>query len=224
MIMRIKLNGRFKEMHVKVFNTGKIEVPGIKEDSVMDIILNNIIQYIKPYTIDNLTWRPETLQTILINSNFDCNFHINREILKNRLKFNYNLEVYYDSCVYPGIQCKYYKNDTNNGVCYCEDVSSKKKKKTENINNDIIEVDISNLVDVKRKTRCKCISVSFMIFRTGNVLIVGHCSTEVLMQVYNFIKTILEDNYDEIKDNTVSYTKKKKENKKIRKKMILVSK
>ena len=36
-IYRIKINGRFKEIHVKIFNTGKLEIPGFK------MIMNYII-------------------------------------------------------------------------------------------------------------------------------------------------------------------------------------
>ena len=37
-----------------------------------------------------------------------------------------------------------------------------------------------------------------MIFRTGSVLIVGKCSDELLLIIYEFIKKILYDNYEEI--------------------------
>jgi hypothetical protein len=162
---------------------------------------------LKPYN-NNLVWKPETLQTILINSNFDCNFHINREQLKNILKYDKKIEVHFDACVYPGIQCKYYYNsDKNDGICYCDN------KEKEEINDTL----------VKRKSRCNCVVVSFMIFRTGNILIVGHCTTEILLKVYEYIKDILETNYLRIKDDNKNIIKKKNMNKKIRKKFILIS-
>ena len=37
---------------MKVFNTGKLEIPGIQNDDVMDTILGN--QILKPYTKENL--------------------------------------------------------------------------------------------------------------------------------------------------------------------------
>ena len=43
-----------------------------------------------------------------------------------------------------------------------------------------------------------CREVSFMIFRTGSVLIVGKCDDELLIKIYNFIKQILYDNYEKI--------------------------
>ena len=37
--------------------------------------------------------------------------------------------------------------------------------------------------------------VSFMIFRTGSVLIVGKCDENVLMLIYEFLKVILNNEY-----------------------------
>ena len=47
--LRIKNNEIFKEFHIKVFNTGKLEIPGIQDDE----ILYKIINYIT-YTIGNI--------------------------------------------------------------------------------------------------------------------------------------------------------------------------
>ena len=38
-IMRLWDNNEFKEMHVKVFNTGKLEIPGIQNDLLLDKVL-----------------------------------------------------------------------------------------------------------------------------------------------------------------------------------------
>ena len=64
-----------------------------------------------------------------------------------------------------------------------------------------------------------------MIFRTGSVLIVGRCDEDILMVVYNFLKKILYDEYEEISqktnsNNSLIIVKDKK--KKIRKKIITV--
>jgi hypothetical protein len=63
-----------------------------------------------------------------------------------------------------------------------------------------------------------------MIFRTGSVLIVGKCEEYVLNKIYDFIKNILESEYQNIKsvnsvetDNNITKTRKRK----IRKKYLL---
>jgi hypothetical protein len=43
LILRIKVENIFKEFHVKVFNTGKLEIPGIQDDNVFEMILQMII-------------------------------------------------------------------------------------------------------------------------------------------------------------------------------------
>ena len=42
--------------------------------------------------------------------------------------------------------------------------------------------------------------ISFMIFRTGSVLIVGKCTEDIIMMVYAFIKTVFRANYNDIVD------------------------
>jgi hypothetical protein len=67
-----------------------------------------------------------------------------------------------------------------------------------------------------------------MIFRTGSVLIVGKCDENVLLNIYEFLKNILNNEYNKIcqsnintKDNSYLSTKDKK--KKIRRKTITIS-
>ena len=58
-----------------------------------------------------------------------------------------------------------------------------------------------------------------MIFRTGSVLIVGHCTEEILNVTYKFIMNILEKFYD-IHIN-VNYKKKEKKKKRKSKKQFI---
>ena len=44
----------------------------------------------------------------------------------------------------------------------------------------------------------KMVKISFMIFRTGSVLIVGKCERNVLDIIYNFLVKIIETEYKEI--------------------------
>ena len=43
------------------------------------------------------------------------------------------------------------------------------------------------------------VEISFMIFRTGSILIVGHCEEDVLYLIYEFLKIILAREYYNIK-------------------------
>ena len=77
----------------------------------------------------------------------------------------------------------------------------------------------------KEKHHKKCTTISFMIFRTGSVLIVGHCNEDILKVVYQYLKNVLITEYDNIYQNNDNHddNKNKLKNIKPRKKKILVS-
>jgi hypothetical protein len=197
MIIRIKFNEVFREFHIKVFNTGKLEIPGVQSDAMFETVLTNIIDILQPFHSYKLLYK-QTSDTVLINSNFNCGFFINREVLYDILRNKYSIQAIYDPCSYPGIQCKfYYNNDI--GVQTGMQITSENKHKYNNIT-----------------------EVSFMIFRTGSVLIVGMCDEQVLHDIYHFLKSLLKVEFNYICQQLIvedkSYNKDKK--KKIRKKVI----
>ena len=203
LILRLKVNTIFKEFHVKVFNTGKLEIPGVQSEIIFDEILNQVLKTLQPYLTEKLGYKDNTNETVLINSNFNCGFFINREVLYDILKFKYNIQSIYDPCSYPGIQCKFYYNPDVGIQNGCQ-ISQDKKELYTNIK-----------------------EVSFMIFRTGSVLIVGRCDENVLMIIYEFLKIILNNEYKNINQKNVlndtrvdSNAKDKK--KKMRKKNITI--
>lgn len=159
LIMRIRMEGEkdFREIHVKVFNTGKIEIPGIQNEKTLQYILEKLMGYIQPLVGETLTFQESTPETVLINSNFNCQFYINREAMFSILRSKYRVQCWYDPCCYPGIRCKYNDDETN----------------------------LKN--------------VSFMIFRTGSVLIVGKCNEEGIYTIYDFVKNILKTEYTNIR-------------------------
>ena len=196
-IMRVKLPGKknFKEMHVKVFNTGKLEIPGIQNDNDLHHILSLLIKILKPLQVfeKELKYMMEQTETVLINSNFNCGYYINREKLYNILKFDYKINSNYDPCSYPGIQCSFYY------------VKNRKIQNGQQPNYDMKKINNHT-------------KISFMIFRTGRILIVGKCTEKILYSAYNFIKNILIDQFDHIYvsvNNNVKKTKEKKPKKKI---------
>lgn len=170
----------FHEINAKVFNTGKIEIPGIKTKKMLDkvlILLTNILNQIKGY--EDLQYIEEKNQTVLINSNFNCGYYINREKLINILKFNYNINCAFDPCSYPGILCEFYYDTT----CLADNQTGRQYNGTGTGTGSGTGSDISK------------VKVSFMIFRTGSVLIVGKCDEEMLNNIYLFIKKLLEKEY-----------------------------
>ena len=122
---------------------------------------------------------PSTIDTVLVNSNFNCGFYIDRDVLVDILKYECGLHVSYDPCSYPGIQCKYFMagkpgSAVGDGVCRCSTSCAGRKGQTH------------------------CQEVSFMVFRTGSVLIVGRCNEETLQSVYERLKELLAKHHSRI--------------------------
>ena len=110
LILRIYIDNNFKEVHVKVFNTGKLEIPGIQNDNILETTLNLLCKMINNSCNENITWDQSKIDTVLINSNFRCGYYIDRNKLYEILKFQYRINSAFDPCSYPGIQCEFYYN------------------------------------------------------------------------------------------------------------------
>ena len=210
-IIRILVDQTYKEFHVKIFNTGKVEIPGIQSETTYQSILKLVISLLQPHISEKLEYIIESEETVLINSNFNCGFFINREALCDILKYKYNIQCIYDPCSYPGIQCKFYFNpDLDIDKQLGSQISEENKKIYKNIK-----------------------QVSFMIFRTGSVLIVGRCNENILMIIYDYIKIILNNEYKNICQQNIKLNngtntlevknKDKDKKKKIRRKNIIIN-
>ena len=226
-ILRIWIKlGCFKEYHIKVFNTGKMEIPGLQSDEEFEFLLVKLVKVLKTYDAD-IEASDKPSDTILINSNFKTGFYINRDTLYDILQREYRFQCVYDPCSYPGIQCKfyYYKDrEIQTGVQDYDDIKGKgygyKKTKKDAANVDSLE-QAAVLLPTKMQNRktSKFSEISIMIFRTGSILIVGMCSETVLYDVYHFIRQIMEKEYARIKQTIqepeINISKKKK-NKKLK--------
>ena len=209
LILRFIYNDEFHEIHVKIFNTGKMEIPGILNDTLLHNTRLMILSILRPIISEDLNFvENDEENNVLINSNFNCGFYINRESLYSILRSKYKIESAYDPCSYPGVKCKFYFNHD-----YGFDNELQKGIITRNDSNQTM----TQLNDNKKYTE-----VSFMIFRTGSCLIVGNCTEKILRFVYEYIRTILQTEYCNIYTQTEVQTVKQKQPK-IRKKTIVVS-
>jgi len=210
MILRFEYAGEFKEIHVKVFNTGKLEIPGILNAQLFTIVRNMILDTLQPFISTELLFLENSSEdNVLINSNFNCGFYINREKLYSILRSDkYGIETAYDPCSYPGVKCKFY---FNNDIGFDVALQNGRIQAYER------NMKMSELDDNKKYTE-----VSFMIFRTGSCLIVGNCSESILMFIFDFIKNVLKQEYEKISvvsEEPVVKTKKSK----LRKKNVTIS-
>jgi len=170
LVLRLWIDEAFKEFHVKVFNTGKIEIPGVQNTEHVPLIIDHLLSIMRAF-YPNIVYHAFMEETVLINSNFTCGYYLKRNELYHLLKSKYNISAVYDPCSYPGIQCKVYYNE---GVT----------------------------------TTTQDISVSFMIFRTGSILIVGKCSVKVIHAIYEYLVNLLSVEYATIVEKHVAVFKK----------------
>jgi hypothetical protein len=207
LIVRFYQSDEFKEVHVKVFNTGKMEIPGILNKQMLELIQVKIIEILQPHISTRLEYKEmEIEENVLINSNFNCGFYIDRDKLHSILRSDkYGIESAYDPCSYPGVKCKYY---FNNQQGYDTTVQTGR-----------VERDDQNMKRYELDDNMKYTEISFMIFRTGSCLIVGNCNEKVLLFVFDFIKNILQNEYIQIRSQCQEQETKEKK-KKIRKKTI----
>lgn len=210
MILRFIHENAFHEIHVKIFNTGKMEIPGVLNTELLDTVKCMIIEVVRPLipdTNDELMFVDNAKEdSVLINSNFNCGFYINREKLYSILRSSkYNIETAYDPCSYPGVKCKFYFN---------HEIGLDAQKQRGCISQVDHQQKMSELGDNKKYTE-----VSFMIFRTGSCLIVGNCSEEILRFIFTFVKGILQDEYSNIYTESEEHVLKIKKQK-VRKRII----
>jgi hypothetical protein len=209
MIIRFKYENIFREIHIKVFNTGKMEIPGIFNTDLLEIVKTMVLQVIQPYVKETLHFVENDVdENVLINSNFNCGFYVNREKLHVILKKKYGIETSYDPCSYPGVKCKFYFN--NEKGFHIEEQAGK-------IMEEDCTMKMSELGENKKYTE-----VSFMVFRTGSCLIVGNCSERILVFIFEFVKKILQDEYTNICVSSEKVDTKVKKTK-LRKKTVTVT-
>jgi hypothetical protein len=178
----------FKEMHIKVFNTGKLEIPGIQHDDSLQNVIDILIRTLKIVVGEHIDCKKDNCETVLINSNFNCGFYIDRDKLYNILKYRYRINSNYDSCSYPGIQCKFFYYTGRKHISDHDDNGNH-----DNGNDKTIQSNSSRYIQNGQQPAANLsdyIEISFMIFRTGSVLIVGKCEDYVLHDIYDFIKEL----------------------------------
>ncbi len=191
LILRVRGDvGTFREFHVKVFNTGKLEIPGIQCEHMFERVMSEILRTLRPHVGDDLCFRAGGTETVLINSNFSCNYFINRDKLYELLHHTFGIQAMYDPCSYPGVQCKFH---------YYPHLPL--DQQTGRVLSATATTAAATAATMKDTTPVKSVVVSFMVFRTGSVLVVGHCDETVIQCIYQFLCRLFREQYDVIRQH-----------------------
>jgi len=182
LILRCWQNSQYEEIHVKIFNTGKIKVPGIVNNHVIPIVKRMVIDLLQPYYQETVLCQDQGETNILINSDYNLGFYIQRDAVHRVLRNSpWNLETSYEPCTYPGVKCKFY-------------INMEHPLTREYQNGKIEATDFHLTLDALGKSK-KYKEVNVMFFRTGSCLLVGSFSDEILYFVHEFIEMIVEKEY-----------------------------
>ena len=130
-----------------------------------------------------LTCKIKDYKIVLINSDYYLGFEIKRNVLHELLINKYKIFSSYEPCIYPGVNSKYYFNESYldneyKGKCYCDVYCDGKG------------TGIGN-------GECKKITVA--IFQSGSIIITGARNMEQIKCAHKFINGVIDDNYDSIK-------------------------
>lgn len=170
-----------KIINVKIFNNGGIQMTGLKKKSQSDEILRFITDLFDEY---QLIQSKEIIsrEIVLINSDFDLGFKINRQKL-HRLISDKEYYSSFEPIIYPGVNIKYYHNPNNlsqKGICQCGECVCNGKGK----NND-----------------CKKITIA--VFNSGKALVTGGRNINEINISHQFITKLIDDNKDILKENEI---------------------
>jgi len=179
-----KMNHR---INVKIFNNGRIQMTGINNEyqgaetiQILSQECNRLseIDKISIFDVEGEIIPSGEIETVLINSDFDVHFMIDREIL-HRLIIDQGYFSSYEPCTYPGVNIKYYHNPLANnfGICDCDKPCNGKGK----------------------DQTCKKITVA--VFKSGKIIITGGRSKDNISVAHKFITEFIQENKEKIQLN-----------------------
>ena len=175
----------FKEVNIKLFKNGGVQMTGIPSDQFAQDTLawlaNELTLFSQPILDDKPA--PNRYSIQLINSDYHVNGNINREKLHEILVNRYNLFSSFESTIYQGCDTKYFYNEVApegsvEGICPCGETICEGNGNGNGVG------------------QCKEITIS--PFHTGSVIITGARRYAQIEKAYVFINKILTEHCREI--------------------------
>ena len=166
-----------KLINLKIFSNdrAKIQVTGLLSEGqglrLLDRVINYIIDMDSNFTADQKIFNTENVKLfnfriVMMNSDYDFKFKIDRELLFNDL-LDEGYYTTYSPDGYPGVNSKYFWN-TNNycGICECESICNGKGCGSGD---------------------GQCRRVTMAIFQSGKMIITGAQTMKQVEDSFNFI-------------------------------------
>lgn len=167
-----------KIMNVKLFNNGRIQITGLKKENQGEPLIKGLIEYLSDFCIFDSEVEILTSKIVLINSDFDMGYQIVRENLQDEI-IKHGLYSTLETCIYPGVNIKYYINTNNcDGICNCSKMCNGKG-------------------DANGDGDCKKVTIA--VFKSGKIIITGAQNKGQLETCYRFIKNFIDDRKEEFR-------------------------
>ncbi len=174
-----------REINLKIFRNGKIQMTGLKSEEEGYLAVNTLIKKIKDIYREEksiiISGENELMISdftiVLINSDFRAGFRIKRERLYELL-FKSGMYVSYEPDIYPGVNAKFYwncKNPKLDGICRCSNPCNGKG----NGDGD-----------------GECKKVTIATFQSGNVIITGARRNVQTQDAYQYINKMFSKHMD----------------------------
>jgi TATA-box binding protein (TBP) (component of TFIID and TFIIIB) len=176
----------WKEINVKLFRNGGIQMTGVRSLEMSTDSLRWLVEYLsRSCTAAPIFEGPPRIhkeQVQLINTDFSIGAKVRRDILHRVLSETYRLNSSYESAIYQGVKTKYFYNAQRPagyppGLCPCAKLCK-------------------GTGDGSKIDECKKITIS--PFQTGQVIITGARTMAQINEAYDFIKGVFTDHADEI--------------------------
>lgn len=183
LVLRRKINvGQpdegWKEVNVKLFANGGIQMTGVTSESFAREAIEWLLALIK--TLPESPFAGEAsinrFSVQLINTDYALNKFINQDALHKLLINEYNLFSMLEKTIYQGVNTKFFYNANNPevGICQCENIC--KGQGTGD-----------------GEGECKRITMS--IFRTGRIIITGARELKQIDAAYSFLNKVFDKHH-----------------------------
>jgi TATA-box binding protein (TBP) (component of TFIID and TFIIIB) len=180
---RLEDPNQFKEVNIKLFANGGIQMTGITGLEFGQKTMEWLIPILKslPTPISAEPVFLKILKIQLINSDYHVNATIHRDNLHSIVSSQYGLFSSLEKLIHQGVNIKYYYNTSREygrpGICACPKPCSGQG-----------EGDAPG----------QCKKITILAFQTGDIIVTGARKHEQLHEAYDFMNTILKHHSREI--------------------------
>lgn len=178
LVLRRKTTDGWKEVNVKLFANGGIQMTGVTSEPFAYEAIQWLLQLIKTLPVPPFQNAPaiQRFSVQLINTDYALNKFINQDALHKLLINEYNLFSMLEKTIYQGVNTKFFYNTRNPGVGICQCKSFCKGQGTG-----------------EGEGECKRITMS--IFRTGRIIITGARQLGQIEAAYDFLNQVLDKHH-----------------------------